>query len=154
MSARHFPLLACALALTALAVQPAFAADLAAPAPLPGMAAANAPVPACDDSAVQSAVARSIARAIPSYYDGVTVQGASHILETGVVAGQTSPYAKRYCSAQLALSSGMVNPAYYVIAQNYGFVGVSWNVETCMTGKDKWFVYGADCSTVMMPPSQ
>lgn len=140
----------------ALAAGPAGAADLAEPEVPQAPAAAVQGVPACDAPAVQSAVARTIGRAIPSYYDGARVTGARDIVETALVDDSTnklSPMVRRYCAAELELSSGTTNPAYYMIQQNGGFVGVSWNVQTCLVDKDHWYVYGADCSTVRKPPS-
>lgn len=154
MAARSGLLVASLLA-AALAVAPAMAADIAEPAPPEAPAASVRGVPACDAPAVQSAVARTIGRAIPSYFDGARVTGAHDIVETALVddtANPLSPMVRRYCAAQLDLSTGITNPAYYMIQQNGGFVGVSWNVQTCLVDKDHWYVYGADCSTVRKPP--
>jgi hypothetical protein len=135
-------------------------------------------VPACDDTAVQAKLVHSIASADPRYY-GVTVKELKHIEQSALVDNQDSPLARRYCTARLVvdplaanLPQGKAPPknvlfgdepaptqpherfAYYMVEEKAGFVGISWNVEVCISGLDRWRVYDGQCETVRPPPTQ
>jgi len=149
-----------------------------------GLSAASAPppidkrVPACDDTAVQAKLVQSIASADPRYY-GVTVQALQRIEQSALVENRDSPLARRYCTARLDLvplpgnlPSGRqpakntlfgdrpapTEPherfAYYMVEEQGGFVGISFNVEVCIAGLDRWRVHDGVCRTVRPPPSQ
>lgn len=135
-------------------------------------------VPACDDQAVQAKLVHSIASADPRYY-GFTVKGLQRIEQSAVVDNRDSPLARRYCTARLDLvplpanlPHGKTPPkntlfgdvraptepeqrfAYYMVEEKAGFVGVSFNVEVCIAGLDRWRVYDGVCRTVRPPPTQ
>ncbi|MBG6208389.1 hypothetical protein IWQ49_003049 [Labrenzia sp. EL_126] len=104
-------------------------------------------LPDCTASSVQSAVAGSVARAKKDYYGGRTILGINEIREVAYHVNGVSPLARRYCTGEASLSDGSLQHLHYLIEENAGFVGVSWNVETCLAPLDKWHVYGAHCST-------
>ncbi len=104
-------------------------------------------VPECSAASVQSAVAGSVARARKDYYGGRTIVGIGEIRETGYRENGVSPLARRYCRGKASLSDGSYQSVYYLVEENAGFVGISWNVEACLAPLDKWRVYGAYCST-------
>jgi hypothetical protein len=113
-------------------------------------------LPACDASSVESAVRDRIAAAIPSYYDGLEVREITHVEESALVY-EVSPLVRRYCVARLELSPPQTRAivhqlAYYMIEERTGFVGLTWNVEVCLAGRDKWHVYDGNCRTVRPAP--
>jgi hypothetical protein len=104
-------------------------------------------LPECSAASVQSAVAGTLARAQVDYAGGRTITGITKIRETRYQVNGVSPLARRYCRGTASLSDGSVRAVHYLVEENAGFVGVSWNVEACLAPLDKWRVYGAYCST-------
>jgi len=116
-------------------------------------------VPLCDDAGVRKEVTARIADAIPAYYDGLEVRAIDHVEQSQVTVDDPSTLARRYCTARLALSAEPKQPpieqfAYYMVEERAGFVGVSWSVEVCLPGRDKWRVYDGACRTVRPAPAQ
>lgn len=110
-------------------------------------------LPACDATAVQSAVRRTVARADDEYSRGLSIESVVHIAQTGYVKDRPSPLARRYCRADAHLNqSGVTHPRkhklYYMIEEYQAFAGIGWNVEVCVSGHDRWRVYDAWCRTV------
>lgn len=105
-------------------------------------------LPDCSASSVKSAVAGSIARANRDYYGGRTILSVDEINEVSYRQNGISPVARRFCRGKASLSDGSLQSVHYMVEEHAGFVGVSWNVEACLSPLDKWHVYGAHCSTV------
>lgn len=78
---------------------------------------------------------------------GRTITGITKIHEVSYRVNGVSPLARRYCRGTASLSDGSIRSVHYLVEENAGFVGVSWNVEACLAPLDKWRVYGAYCST-------
>ena len=55
------------------------------------------------------------------------------------------PIARRYCAASAMLSDGRKRAIFYLIEDRMGFAGVGDNVEFCVPGFDRWFVYNGRC---------
>jgi len=104
-------------------------------------------LPECSAASVQSAVSGTLARAQVDYAGGRTITGISKIREVSYRENGISPLARRYCRGTASLSDGSIRSVHYLVEENAGFVGVSWNVEACLAPLDKWHVYGAYCST-------
>lgn len=105
-------------------------------------------LPDCSASSVQSRVTGSIARAAQNYDSGGTIVEIEDIREVSYQVNGISPLARRYCRGKANLSDGSYQSVHYLVEENAGFVGVSYNVEACLSPLDKWRVYGAYCSTV------
>ena len=101
-----------------------------------------------DCASVTGAVKSSIARANKDYYGGLRITDVNEITEVGYRDNGVSPVARRYCRGEASLSDGSFQSVHYMVEEHAGFVGVSWNVEACLSPRDKWRVYGAHCSTV------
>ena len=104
-------------------------------------------LPECTAASVQSAVAGTLARAHVDYAGGRTITGITKIQQLRYQVNDVSPLARRYCRGTASLSDGSLHSVHYMVEENAGFVGVSWNVEACLAPLDKWRVYGAYCST-------
>ncbi len=105
-------------------------------------------LPACDTASVLGQVAANMARADPSYFGGRRVALVDRVIETSYQVGTPSPLARRYCQGRATLSDGSQHQVYYVVVEHGGFVGVSWNVQACFDGLDRWHVYDGWCRTV------
>lgn len=55
------------------------------------------------------------------------------------------PIARRYCKANVVLSDGRTRDLWYLVEGRMGFVGLGENVEFCVSGFDRWFVYNGRC---------
>ena len=56
-----------------------------------------------------------------------------------------SPIGRRYCGAKVLLSDGQDRDIWYLIEEGQGFVGIGDNVEFCVSGFDRWYVYNGRC---------
>lgn len=105
-------------------------------------------LPECTSGSVQSAVAGTLARANVSYAGGRRITSIDRIRQVAYQDNGVSPIARRYCRGTATLTDGTTRAVHYKLVEHAGFVGVSWNVEACIAPLDKWYVYGAHCSTV------
>jgi hypothetical protein len=55
------------------------------------------------------------------------------------------PIERRYCHAKVDLSNGHKRDVWYLIERPMGFAGKGSNVEFCVSGFDRWNVYGGRC---------
>ena len=58
------------------------------------------------------------------------------------------PIERRYCHAKAALSDGRSRDVWYLIERPMGFAGIGSNVEFCVSGFDRWHVYGGRCRSL------
>lgn len=58
---------------------------------------------------------------------------------------EDNPVERRYCQATAALSNGQSRTVWYLVERPMGFVGFGSNVEFCVSGFDRWNVYGGRC---------
>lgn len=55
------------------------------------------------------------------------------------------PISRRYCAATVVLSDGHTRDIWYLIEGRMGLAGIGDNVEFCVSGFDRWFVYNGRC---------
>ncbi|PSJ61035.1 hypothetical protein [Kumtagia ephedrae] len=55
------------------------------------------------------------------------------------------PISRRYCGATVILSDGHSRNIWYLIEGRMGFIGIGHNVEFCVSGFDRWYVYNGGC---------
>jgi capsid protein len=55
---------------------------------------------------------------------------------------------RTYCDATAVLADGQTRKLWYLIENRQGFAGLGSNVESCVDGFDKWYVYNASCSVL------
>lgn len=61
---------------------------------------------------------------------------------------ERSPIERQYCKATVALTDGYqgyTRDVWYLIETPMGFAGRGSNVEFCVSGFDRWLVYGGHC---------
>ncbi|WP_068315212.1 hypothetical protein [Polycladidibacter hongkongensis] len=122
------------------------AADM--PANTPQLSKEYSNLPACADESVARAVARQISRADTFYYNGRTLQQVYHPADQGLERYPESSITRRNCSATALLSDGSTYPLFYRIVEDQGIFGISWGVEACLSGLDKFHVYNAACRSI------
>lgn len=62
-----------------------------------------------------------------------------------LAAKETRPIARRYCGATARLSDGRKRYVWYLIENPMGYAGIGNNVEFCVNGSDRWYVYSGRC---------
>ena len=60
-------------------------------------------------------------------------------------AMEDRPIGRRYCGATVVLSDGQDRDIWYLIEEGQGFAGIGNNVEFCVSGFDRWYVYNGRC---------
>lgn len=58
---------------------------------------------------------------------------------------ERNPIARQYCEADVVLSDGYTRNIWYLIEGGMGFAGIGDNVEFCVDGFDRWYVYNGRC---------
>lgn len=106
-------------------------------------------VPDCASSSVLDSVRGKVAAADASMLSaGVSLTSVDRIAQDYAGQDDPSPTARRYCVARAALSDGKTTTLYYLVEQQAGFVGVTWNVEACLLGYEPWRLHDGRCHTV------
>jgi capsid protein len=55
------------------------------------------------------------------------------------------PIPRLYCGATVVLSDGDIRDMWYLVEYGMGFAGLGNNVEFCVSGFDRWYVYNGRC---------
>ena len=122
---------------------PASAADYLAPAP-----AVVGDAGLCNQ--------QSVLRRVVSDF-GYQVRHVPHLPQVGITAmsdvrltryepkNNPAQIERTYCKATAVLSDGQYRPVWYLVEEGQGFAGVGSNVEFCVDGFDRWYVFDASC---------
>jgi hypothetical protein len=108
-------------------------------------------VPDCGDPAVIGKIQSKFLHADAHVLKrGLVMETVDHIHETYL--GQHNAEGtllRRYCKANAWINDKKRPQAlFYLIEQDQGFVGVTWNVEFCVLGYEPWRVHDGNCRTV------
>ena len=111
---------------------------------------ATGALPACDDPSVLGEIRDRFAYAdMNVLHRGEALGTVEKIRQTSLwTFSHGSPTVRRYCQAHALLNNGRHPQLYYLIENNYGFVGVTWNVEFCLAGREPWRQHDGGCRTV------
>ncbi len=60
-------------------------------------------------------------------------------------AQEDRPIGRRYCGATVILSDGDSRDIWYLIEEGQGYASIGDNVEFCVSGFDRWYVYNGRC---------
>ncbi|WP_157015232.1 hypothetical protein [Mesorhizobium xinjiangense] len=60
-------------------------------------------------------------------------------------AGEDRPIGRTYCGATALMSDGRGRNIWYLVEEGQGFASIGDNVEFCVAGFDRWFVYNGLC---------
>jgi hypothetical protein len=102
----------------------------------------------CGDSKVLNTISRRFdhqVRNVPhlpqvAISDFYTVREVRHLPQQ-----EDRPIERLYCQGKVALSNGHNRDVWYLIEWPMGFAGIGGNVEFCVSGFDRWNVYGGRC---------
>lgn len=124
---------------------------MAAPAAAADLVAVDVSRPgACANSSVLHRIRHRFdhqVRNVP-HLPNVAIEDFYRIRETRHVPQRANrPVDRRYCNATVALSNGASRTVWYFIERPMGFAGIGSNVEFCVSGFDRWHVYGGRCRT-------
>lgn len=99
---------------------------------------------------------QSVLRRVVSDF-GYQVRHVPHLPQVGISAmsdvrltryepkNNSAQIERTYCQATAVLSDGQYRPVWYMVEEGQGFAGVGSNVEFCVDGFDRWYVFDASC---------
>ncbi len=114
--------------------------------------------PAVTDNTVCSQ--QSVLRSVVSDF-GYQVRHVPELPQVGITAmsdvrlnryePKTNPaeIERTYCKATAVMSDGQYRSVWYLVEEGQGFAGVGRNVEFCVEGFDRWYVYDAPSCRVL-----
>lgn len=138
-----------ALAIAGGLIAPSVMAPAQAMEPILKAILTDRSVPACTSPSVLDSVRGKFAAADAGMlHAGLSLVAVDRIAQDYAGQDDPSPYARRYCVARAALSDGRTTTLYYLVEEQAGFVGVTWNVDVCLIGYDPWRVHDGRCHTV------
>lgn len=105
-------------------------------------------LPGCEAAAVQHAAMARIAAADQGYRGGITISSIDHVSEAGYAMPLGSPLAQRYCTGKATLSNGSRQTVYFRVGEGRGLLGLTWGVQACLPGLDKWHVHDGWCHAI------
>ncbi len=103
---------------------------------------------ACADARVLSKIEhrfRHQVRHVPHLPDVQIVGYAGLGQKRFLPKSERHPISRRYCHGTVDLSDGRRRSMWYLIEDPMGFAGIGSNVEFCISGFDRWLVYGGGC---------
>ncbi|KPB02426.1 hypothetical protein [Ahrensia marina] len=104
----------------------------------------------CSDTKVLNTIASRFqiqAREVHHNPD-LQISDLNNTYETRFEPEGKSPFARRYCKGQAYMSDGQSRSVWYLLEYGAGFAGIGKNVEFCISGLDRWNVYGAQCNVL------
>lgn len=117
--------------------------------PLDWLIERTARVPACDDPAVVADIRdRFLIQTRVVHQRLLGIVDVEEVREKRHSVNDPSPIERRWCQAHARLDDGKHPQLYYLIERRAGFVGITWNVEFCLAGYDRWHVHDGQCRAV------
>ncbi len=106
--------------------------------------------PACDDPRVLGQVEDQFEYgAVDMLQTSVTINEFSDLHEKAWFPREDdSSFERRYCQGRVVLSDHERHTVYYTVSYPMGYAAVGWKAEGCVLGLDKWYIYGANCSSL------
>lgn len=125
----------------------AHAADYVQPAP---PAVVEGLTPLCDDPRVLGQVEDQFEYgAVNMLKSDLTVAEFSDLREKAWFPRQDSAgFERRFCQGSVLLSDNERRMLYYTVSYPLGYAAVGWKAEGCVLGLDRWYIYGANCSSL------
>lgn len=112
-------------------------------------------IPKCNDPKVLRRIQSKFAWADKNTWSDIShrthsigIDHIRHIKQRYKLDHTKSMITHRHCNGRAALSNGKKPRIYYMIQERMGFASLSWKVEFCVAGYDRWRVYGAHCRSL------
>lgn len=103
-------------------------------------------LPECDSFAVLGDIAAGFGHKERRFWDtGLSITGIEKIRETAWRPWSRNLIPRRFCTGIAIMSDGEKRAVTYSIRHRLGFLGMSWNVQWCVSGLDHNYGYGAEC---------
>jgi hypothetical protein len=105
-------------------------------------------LPPCDHPRVLGSIVEKFAYADANMlYTGLGITSIDAVHETKEKYGH-GLIDRRYCRGTAWMTNGRKYEAAWLIESKQGFVGLGWNVESCLPKFDPWRVYDAWCRSI------
>ncbi len=102
--------------------------------------------PGCNDPKVLAKIVRRFNWAEKhTWQRGVELNRIERARERRTYSGGINQINRRFCRGHARLSNGRHPNVHYLIEQRMGFASISWNVEFCVAGQDRWKIYSGNC---------
>ena len=107
-------------------------------------------VPACNDPRVLGQVEDQFEHgAVHMLQADVTVDEFSNLAEKAFFPRtDNASIERRYCQGSVMLSDNQRHTVYYRVSYPQGYASFGWKAEGCVLGLDRWYIYGANCSSL------
>lgn len=112
-------------------------------------------IPKCDDPRVLRRITSKFSWADRKTWSDIEhrkhtigIQNIRHIKQRYRLDQTKSMISHRHCNGTATLSNGKHPKIYYMIQERMGFASLSWKVQFCLSGYDRWRVYGSNCRSL------
>jgi hypothetical protein len=103
-------------------------------------------VPACDSQSVLGEISSGFARMESQYWESaLTIEQFDRIYPIGVRPWALDYIPRRFCAARVRISNGEWRNVYYSVREDLGPIGITWDVNWCVTGYDRNRAYAPNC---------
>ena len=108
-------------------------------------------LPPCDSGWALSLIQYKFAQKEYRFWtSGLTIVNFGELRETADRPWNPDTIPRRFCSGQALLSDGVWRPLHYLIGEDLGAIGATWDVEWCVVGVDRNWANNPACR--MMRP--
>jgi len=80
----------------------------------------------------------------------LTIVNFDAVRETAYRPWASDTIPRRFCTARALISDGIWRPVHYLIGEDFGIIGATWDVEWCVVGLDRNWASNPACR--MMRP--
>ena len=108
-------------------------------------------LPECDNTMALAEIAsRFGSKEFLFWNSGLKIVNFDAVRETGNRPWNPDTIPRRFCSGRALLSDGVWRPVHYLIGEDFGMIGATWDVEWCVVGLDRNWANNPACR--MMRP--
>jgi hypothetical protein len=103
-------------------------------------------VPTCESQSVLADISSGFARKESLYWNSdLTIAEFDRIGPIGVRPWALDYIPRRFCAARVRISNGQWHNVYYSVREQLGPIGITWDVNWCVTGFDRDLAYAPNC---------
>lgn len=107
-------------------------------------------LPACDDAAVLSRIARTFRQRERAYWSSdLAIVGYERVAETAYRPNGVDYIPRCYCEAEAVMNDGRARRVVYHLGENLGVIGLGAGVEWCVVGLDRHNAWGRNCRAAL-----
>lgn len=102
-------------------------------------------LPACNDPAVLSELTSWFNSREAKFWGPLRAVTYDRIAQIGFRSWGDEFIPRRFCTGRILLNDGNFHRVDYSVRENLGFLGLTWNVNWCVSGLDRHRSYAPDC---------